>query len=328
MRDDKKIDIKSKIRKFLAGISLIVASIVGGHKTANAQEFNDMTDEEKIEYVINMTPQEKNERLAEIKLGIDSLDKVIAVKQENYDLVKDFVMERFSFEEYNKKKWAVSVCGYIRDDIIKNIDDKIKTTKDSAQIFQLEKEKNIMMSFFHEENRLTQYDNVSIAFMANWLEEEINRNVRDNKTSPEEAKLIAEKLNPYLEIKQIPTASKSQILYSELVKQSYSDLDGLRTSYMNGEISPEEYTKQKEKFEKIYDLLFRLLKAIEKDGSLKSATSQYYAFLALKNKAESSLRFSQRQKGYLLEEQNTILVPPVIQNDTIKKAKTRAGGRS
>lgn len=324
---EKTQNVKSKIRKFLAGVGLVTASLVGGHKTANAQEFSDMTDEEKIEYVSNMTDEEKQKRLGELAVSLDSIDKIATEKENNHLLIKNFIAERFPFEVWTKKGWQIPVGGYIRDDMLNKLDEQIKETKNPEELSKLQDEKNSLIVFFNNCNDIVTLEGVSIAFVADMLQGRIRRMVDKGVLSPEEAKFISEKLRPYLEIKKIPTASKYDVLRSVLFEEYYKDIGDLRTSYMNGEISPEKYTTQLKEYEYLYDILFKTLDGANKNDDLSGANTVFAGLNRLVWRSQRISIWKNTEKKQFEEEQQYILTPPVIQNDTAKKAKSRNSGR-
>lgn len=324
---EKTQNVKSKIRKFLAGVGLVTASLVGGHKTANAQEFSDMTDEEKMEYVSNMTDEEKQKRLGELAVSLDSIDKIATEKENNHLLIKNFIAERFPFEVWTKKDWQIPVGGYIRDDMLNKLDEQIKETKNPEELSKLQDEKNSLIVFFNNCNDIVTPEGVSIAFVADMLQGRIRRMVNEEVLSPEEAKFISEKLRPYLEIKKIPTASRYDVIHSLLLEQRYKDIGGLLTAYKNGEIAPEEYTVQMKKYEHLYNVLFKTLEGANKSGDLSGASTVYAGLYRLIYRSQRIAMFKNSEKKRFEEEQQYILTPPVIQNHTAKKAKSRNSGR-
>lgn len=221
-----KQELKAKIRKFLAGIGIITASYVGGHKTANAQEFSDMTDEEKIEYVLNMTDEQKQSRLTELSVSLDSIGKIIEERDSLCKQIRAFIEEKFPFDVYSNIDW------------------------------------------------------------------------------------------------KLPAASKYEIMRSELLKFYNQDVLKLRTSYNNGDIGPEEYTRQSQKYDKFFDVLLKTLDGANKNGDLSGAGTIYLASRCLVHRAESILRYKYSKKRMFEEERNAILNPPVLPKQVVKKSRS------
>jgi len=312
------MSIKKTASKFVTGAA-IVAATLGGAKKTNAQS---------DEYgVANMTEQEKTERLSQIRHDVDSVDGVIATKKENFEIVKKFTEERFTFDDYKDRTWDLPSGMFIRDDILKNLEQRIKETKDSTILSILVKDEELLKNFFKSpHNSASVYvTGWSIASAAKTFSETLNYLTQQGEFTTEEGKRLTQYFTPYYEVFKKPSVSKFDAMTAEFQSQAYNDYTDLAIKYKNGELSPAEYQEQKQNFDKIYSLLHRVLNAINKDKSLGQANNMYQAIVLLKSKMQRSLFASQHEKDWLLEEQNAILMPPVEKADSVKKAKSRGG---
>lgn len=308
-----------KASKFLAGIGITTMALFGAKK-ANAQEIDEYG-------VANMTEKEKTERLAEIKTELDSVLKVVEEKKENYDLVKEFILERFPFEEYSKREWDLAAGAYIRDNILENIDSLINQTKDSAEQEKLKQDKELLIKFFQHKNNDLTATNLSTRFAASVLTDHVRYMTTHDSLPEKDRDIILSYLNPYLSVTGSPKASKYETIYAELTSMYYRDLSDLSVSYRNGEINPDEYSARKTKTERVYNLMIRLLKAVNKNKSLSSASNMYRGVMEMWHLCERSYFTSDGLRRHLLDEQNAILMPPVPVQETAKKGKSRSGGR-
>ena len=305
-----------KASKFFTGMLIFLSSLVGAKK-ANAQY---------DEYgVANMTEKEKTERLAEIKHDIDSIDAVIATKQANYELIKEFTLERFPFDEYKNRTWELPSGMFIRDDILKNLEQKIKETQDSTVLSILKKDKELLKGFFASpHNSASVYVTAwSIASAAKTFSETLNYLTKNGEYTIEEGKRLTQYFTPYYEVLKKPTVSKFDAMNAEFQSQAYNDYTKLSIGYKNGEFSPAEYQEQKQKLDKIYDLLSRVLKVLQRDKELSQASSMADVIARIRLKMQHSTTVSYHKKEWLLEEQNAILMPPVEKQHENKKK----GGR-
>ena len=311
----KRIIKMGKTSKIFGGIGIATMALFGAKK-ANAQEIDEYG-------VANMTEAQKTERLAEIKIELDSILKVVEWKKENYDLVSEFITERFPMEEYSKRGWGLPVGAYIRDDIFKNIDTLMNQTKDSVEQEKIKKDKELLIEFFQNKiNDLTATD-WSTRFAASVLTDHVRYMTTHDSLPEKDRDIILSYLNPYLNATGSPKASKYETIYTELTSMFYSDLSDLGFSYKNGEINPDEYAARKTKMERTYNLMIRLLKAANKNKKLSDAPNMYRGIMELKHLCRMSYFTSDGLRKQLLEEQNAILMPPVEKQPENKKK----GGR-
>ncbi|MCR4917441.1 MAG: hypothetical protein K5912_00665 [Alphaproteobacteria bacterium] len=317
-----KQELKAKIRKFLAGIGIITASYVGGHKTANAQEFSDMTDEEKIEYVLNMTDEQKQSRLTELSVSLDSIGKIIEERDSLCKQIRAFIEEKFPFDVYSNIDWKLPVAGYIKKDVLKQINDAPEHIKDTVILGQFENETDLINYFFNSNNDIDGIRDVGVSFVTDILMGRIRQMVDKGSLTPQQGKYVSSKLNPYLKITKVPAASKYEIMRSELLKFYNQDVLKLRTSYNNGDIGPEEYTRQSQKYDKFFDVLLKTLDGANKNGALSGAGTIYLASRCLVHRAESILRYKYSKKRMFEEERNAILNPPVLPKQVVKKSRS------
>ena len=279
--------MNAKLKNILIGLGLLTAVTTGTVNDVKAQNHNnrknvkqqtEQVDEEYEEedpWGINqMTEQEKRLRLEAIPGEIEKLKKLAVEREENYNLLNEYIAREFPFEKYKDENvWKIPAAVYIRDSLNSYIDKKLSEEKDSATIADLENSKEALNAFWgymSKESFMTM-PGVSLGFAQEYLLEFLERAVRDDLVTPEQAKIVSRFLDMFKGNTKQPWASKYDIVISEINNRYIRDGRDLRILYQTGEMSPEEYTKKERQLKKIYNLLYSVAEAANKSKKLNGS---------------------------------------------------------
>lgn len=338
--------MNSMIRKVLEAIALLSA-LAATPKFADAQNHNnrknakqqtELVEEEPEEedyWGINqMTEQEKRLRLEAIPGEVERLKKLAVEREENYKLVNEYITREFPFEKYKDQNvWKIPAAVYIRDSLNLSITNKLNEEKDSVAIAVLQESKEALDAFWgymSKESFMTM-PGVSLGFAQDYLLEFLRRAVDTGAITPEQAKIVTRYLEIFKGNTRQPWASKYDIVISEINGRRLRDYSDLRILYQTGEISPEEYTAKQQEFKKIYDLLYSIAKAANKNKKLEGSslynTMRSLVYYANKSRITEWHFENLKEEEIKLKQSLGIYVPPQMDTPVQQPQQSRGARR-
>lgn len=270
--------MNAKLKNILIGLGLLTAVTTGTVNDVKAQNHNnrknvkqqtEQVDEEYEEedpWGINqMTEQEKRLRLEAIPGEIEKLEKLAKEREENYQIVKKYIAKEFPMEKYNDENtFKLPAARYIQDSLMSGNKKALNAAKDSVAKEHLQTEKEALEIFFGFVANVSfmEMTGISLGFAQDLLNSYVTRLVNEGKLTPEQGKIVAKALSTFAGDTRQISASKRQIIVSEISSRYCRDMGELRIGRQNGEINSAEYASRYAEITKIYDLLERLIKAV------------------------------------------------------------------
>lgn len=269
--------MNAKLKNFLVGLGLLSAVTVGTANDVKAQNHNNRKNpkqqteqaeeaEPEEDYGISeMTDEEKRDRLAEIPKELEKLEKLAKEREENYQIVKKYIAKEFPMEKYNDENtFKLPAARYIQDSLMSGNKKALNAAKDSGAKERLQTEKEALEIFFGfvTNANFMEMTGISLGFAQDLLNSYVTRLVNEGKLTPEQGKIVAKALSTFAGDTRQISASKRQIIVSEISSRYCRDMGELRIGRQNGEINSAEYASRYAEIAKIYDLLERLIKAV------------------------------------------------------------------
>ncbi len=338
--------MNAKLKNFLVGLGLLSAVTVGTVNDVKAQNHNNRKNpkqqteqveeaEPEEDYGISeMTDEEKRERLAEIPKELEKLEKLAKEREENYQIVKKYIAKEFPMEKYNDENtFKLPAARYIQDSLMSGNKKALNAAKDSGAKERLQTEKEALEIFFGFVANVSfmEMTGISLGFAQDLLNSYVTRLVNEGKLTPEQGKIVAKALSTFAGDTRQISASKRQIIVSEISSRYCRDMGELRIGRQNGEINPTEYASRYAEITKIYDLLERLIKAV---GNELKGSNVYNCIRSLSDYAWRA-RIAQYRFDDLRDEETKLkkslgISEPVKDSTNINESKSvpnRGGSR-
>ena len=280
--------MNSKLKNFLMGLGLLISMLTGTVNDVKAQSHNnrkntkqqteqvkEFSEPEEDYGISEMTDEEKRVRLDEISKELEKLEKLAKEREENYQIIRDYISKEFPMEKYNNENaFKLPAARYIQDSLMSGNKKALEAEKAPATIEQLQMEREALGTFFGlvANEGFMEMTGISLGFAQDLLNSYVTRLVAKEDLTPEQGKIVAKALSVFAgNTKQI-SASKYQVIVSEISSRYYRDIGALRMGLQNGEINPTDYTKRQEQISKIYSLLERIIIAVEKKKELSGSS--------------------------------------------------------